>query len=70
MRAGLSKLVDLDTRLKTFCDMPQYIAPEVVSNAGLPKSSYNPKVDCWSPGVILYILPSGKPPFSRTASAV
>jgi serine/threonine protein kinase len=56
--------VDLDTRLKTVCNMPQHIAPEVVSNAGLP-DSYNPKDDCWSLGVILYILLSGKPRFSK-----
>ncbi len=56
---GLSKLVNLETVLKTFCGTPQYIAPEVVSSAGLPSSTYSLKVDCWSLGVILYILLSG-----------
>ena len=37
----------------------------MLSNAGLPDSSYNPKDDCWSLGVILYILLSGQPRFSE-----
>ena len=55
---GMSMLV-VKTRLKTFCGTAQNIAPEVLQGAGLPDSTYNLKVDCWSLGLILYILLAG-----------
>jgi len=60
---GLSKLVDLDTVLKTMCGTPLYIAPEILMVE--LEGNYSLKVDCWSLGVILYILLSGAPPFSQ-----
>ena len=61
---GLSKLVN-GTVLKTFCRTPQFISPEVMNSNRLTDSSYTLKVDCWSMGVILYILLSSTPPFSE-----
>ena len=63
---GLSKLVDLEaqSKLKTFCGTPQYLAPEVLTSRIRGDGSYGFEVDNWSLGVILYVMVSGMPPFS------
>lgn len=61
---GLSKFVDMDTHLKTFCGTPQYIAPEVLFSRVRGDGTYGIKVDMWSLGVILYVLLCGCPPFN------
>lgn len=59
------KIVDFGTsvikktdNLKEKTGTAYYIAPEVIKN------NYNEKCDCWSLGVIMYILLCGSPPFS------
>lgn len=59
---GLSKLIDENTMLKTFCGTPTYLAPEILLSKGC--GSYTKAIDCWSLGVILYICVGGYPPFS------
>ncbi|XP_059173468.1 serine/threonine-protein kinase Chk2-like [Physella acuta] len=59
---GLSKFVDAGSMMKTFCGTPTYLAPEILLTAG--NGAYTKAIDCWSLGVILFIMLSGYPPFS------
>lgn len=59
---GLSKIETKEINMATACGTPGYVAPEVLCVRD-GKSTYGKKVDCWSIGVIAYILLCGYPPF-------
>lgn len=44
--------------MTTFLGTPCYVAPEIIK-----QEPYDCSVDCWSIGVIIYLLLSGYPPF-------
>ena len=57
---GLSKRMTEENKNqpKTRCGTPYYIAPEIMTGF------YDSKVDVWAIGVCLYIMLTGKPPFT------
>jgi len=62
---GLSKVLE-DDWLQSYVGTPIYMAPEVLAMGQRSESiGYTSKADCWSLGVILYVLLSGKHPFSQ-----
>src|SRR3954447_3978286 len=63
MLLGLSRVLGTNSEfMTTQCGTPQYLAPEVLTDSS---KGYSKAVDCWSLGVILYILLSGRAPFSQ-----
>ena len=55
---GQSKILRQNQPIKDVVGSLYYIAPEVLSS-----EEYDEKCDCWSCGVILYLLLAGFPPF-------
>ena len=62
---GFAIKYDPSKRLKIFCGTPEYLAPEVIANETYDGTA----ADCWSLGVLLYIMLCGKKPFKGTAAA-
>ncbi|PVZ99284.1 hypothetical protein BB558_004702 [Smittium angustum] len=56
---GLSNLYSFRKLLKTFCGSLYFAAPELLE----AKEYYGPEIDCWSFGIVLYVLVCGKVPF-------
>eukprot|EP01127_Copromyxa_protea_P004764 TRINITY_DN1458_c0_g1_i2.p1 TRINITY_DN1458_c0_g1~~TRINITY_DN1458_c0_g1_i2.p1 ORF type:complete len:286 (-),score=64.71 TRINITY_DN1458_c0_g1_i2:117-974(-) len=59
---GLSKIFSSAGGLYTACGTPFYVAPDIL--LATDETGYGPSVDMWAVGVILYILLSGRLPFS------
>ncbi|KAJ3164174.1 hypothetical protein HK101_000491, partial [Irineochytrium annulatum] len=51
---------DTDELMKTFCGTPNYAAVELIS--GIPYIGV--KSDIWAMGVVLFVMMTGKPPFT------
>jgi len=59
---GLSRLFKPGGQMFTACGTPFYVAPDIL--LATDESGYGPNVDMWAVGVLLYILLSGRLPFS------
>ncbi|KAL9181891.1 hypothetical protein ACHAXT_012234 [Thalassiosira profunda] len=57
---GFAAKSPAEDSLSTICGSPGYVSPEI-----LLKVPYGTKTDCWSIGVIIFILLGGYPPFQN-----
>jgi len=60
---GLSKVYQ-GCQMHTACGTPFYVAPEILLAADDDEAGYGSAIDMWAVGVLLYILLSGRLPFS------
>lgn len=61
---GLSKVVAVDSVLRTFCGTPLYTAPEVYPKN---RTGYRPSVDIWSAGVMIFKFIFGLPSYDANS---
>ncbi|KAK9807449.1 hypothetical protein WJX73_008350 [Symbiochloris irregularis] len=62
---GFSKDQRFDSACKTMCGTAEYIAPEVMEQ----KPYDGKQADIWSAGVLLFVMLTGRYPFSRATDA-
>jgi serine/threonine protein kinase len=61
---GFSRRVDGDSLMRTPCGSPFYVAPEILLG-----NDYNGfKADIWSLGIILYVLETGRTPWTAQSN--
>ena len=59
---GLSKMVERTSDAQLVLGTPYYLAPEVFNMEGR-NEAYNKPLDCWSAGILMYLLFAGEFPF-------
>jgi len=55
---GFARFQSQDQYMSTLVGTPYYVAPEILRG-----EKYTNKIDCWSIGIIIYLLIAGYPPF-------